>query len=266
MAIEPSPIIRLRNASVVAYRSVMDLTEREKKHLLGEIVKIKGLMPLLMKPRNKQTWTAEDKAELRVHLQRLSDISPYLIVLALPGSFLMLPALAWWLDRRRNRQRPPATDTRPVRFLRGARREHLMWYVIGLIGLVLIVGIVWAYGRTRHNHAAARAKQFDALLFEAKRSVAADDKAGVAPPVTATPVVASPVPELSRKPCLLLPSDLDLYRVFKSALPDHDILAKYSLSDLVDIAPSISGYERDQKLRRLAQHKVDLVVCNRQME
>ena len=111
MAIEPSPIIRLRNASVVAYRSVMDLTEREKKHLLGEIVKIKGLMPLLMKPRNKQKWTAEDKAELRVHLQRLSDISPYLIVLALPGSFLMLPALAWWLDRRRNRQRPPATDT-----------------------------------------------------------------------------------------------------------------------------------------------------------
>jgi hypothetical protein len=26
-------------------------------------------------------------------------------VLALPGSFIMLPALAWWLDRRRNRNR-----------------------------------------------------------------------------------------------------------------------------------------------------------------
>jgi hypothetical protein len=35
----------------------------------------------------------------------LSSISPYLLVLALPGSFLMLPALAWWLDRRRTRQR-----------------------------------------------------------------------------------------------------------------------------------------------------------------
>jgi hypothetical protein len=27
------------------------------------------------------------------------------VVLALPGGLLMLPALAWWLDRRRNRNR-----------------------------------------------------------------------------------------------------------------------------------------------------------------
>ena len=105
-------IIRFRNASVIVYRSVRDLTEREKKHLLSEILQVRGLMPLLMKPRNKQRWTAEDREELRVHLRRLSNISPYLIVLALPGSFLMLPALAWWLDRRRNRQQPgPATPS-----------------------------------------------------------------------------------------------------------------------------------------------------------
>jgi hypothetical protein len=101
-------IITLRDASVATYRSIRDLTEREKKYLVNEILQVKGLMPLLMKPRNKQRWTREDRAELRVHLQRLSDISPYLIVLALSGSFLMLPVLAWWLDRRRNRQRPPA--------------------------------------------------------------------------------------------------------------------------------------------------------------
>lgn len=100
-------VTKLHHASVVAYRSIRDLTEREKKHLLSEIVQVRGLMPLLMKPRNKQRWTLEDRAELRVHLRRLSNISPYLIVLALPGSFLMLPALAWWLDRRRNRKRPP---------------------------------------------------------------------------------------------------------------------------------------------------------------
>ena len=100
-------VIKLRTVSVAAYRSVRDLTEREKRHLLSEIIQVKGLMPLLMKPRNKQRWTAEDRAELSVHLRRLSNISPYLIVLALPGSFLMLPALAWWLDRRRNRKPPP---------------------------------------------------------------------------------------------------------------------------------------------------------------
>jgi hypothetical protein len=40
-----------------------------------------------------------------VHLRTLSTISPYFVVLALPGGLLILPALAWWLDRRRNRNR-----------------------------------------------------------------------------------------------------------------------------------------------------------------
>jgi hypothetical protein len=84
-----------------AFRHVMDLQARERKFLLAEIVQVKGLMPLLMKPRNKQRWSAEDKAELRAHLMRLSHISPYIAVMILPGSFLMLPVLAWWLDRRR---------------------------------------------------------------------------------------------------------------------------------------------------------------------
>jgi hypothetical protein len=99
----PAYIARFRLSSVTAYRSMQALTDREKKHLLHEILQIRGLMPLLMKPRNKQLWTPEDREELRVHLRRLSSISPYLLVLALPGSFLLLPALAWWLDRRRNR-------------------------------------------------------------------------------------------------------------------------------------------------------------------
>jgi len=90
-----------------AYRSVAELTVREKRHLLNEILQVRGLMPLLMKQRNKGHWSYEDRAELRLHLRRLSDLSPYLVVLALPGSFVLLPALAWWLDRRRTRAGPP---------------------------------------------------------------------------------------------------------------------------------------------------------------
>ena len=87
------------------FRSVHELSAREQQHLRGEIVKVRGLMPLLMKPRNDQRWTQEDKRELTTHLRTLSTISPYLVVLALPGSLLMMPVLAWWLDRRRNRER-----------------------------------------------------------------------------------------------------------------------------------------------------------------
>jgi hypothetical protein len=38
----------------------------------------------------------------------LSTLSPYLVVLVMPGGLLALPALAWWLDRRRLRGRTAA--------------------------------------------------------------------------------------------------------------------------------------------------------------
>ena len=82
-------------------REAMQLAERERRFLVAEMVKTRGLMPVLMKRRNKQKWSAEDRAEIRGHLSRLSKLSPYLVILVMPGGFAMLPALAWWLDRRR---------------------------------------------------------------------------------------------------------------------------------------------------------------------
>lgn len=88
-----------------AVRSLATLTAREKQFLVAEILQVRGLMPLLMKPRNRQPWTPDDKLQMVLHLRRLSRLSPYLVVLVMPGGFFFLPALAWWLDRRRNRLR-----------------------------------------------------------------------------------------------------------------------------------------------------------------
>lgn len=96
---------------VALIKSVRDLTAREKQYLTNEILHARGLMPLLMKPRNKQRWSPEDKQELAQRLRRLSSIGPYLVVLAMPGGMVVMPALAWWLDRRRNKRPPgPATQ------------------------------------------------------------------------------------------------------------------------------------------------------------
>ena len=100
------PQLNFRAAAFV--RSLRELTAREKRFIRAEIMQVAGLMPLLMKPRNRMRWSREDKVLLMMQLRRLSRISPYLMVLALPGGLLMLPALAWWLDRRRNRGRPAA--------------------------------------------------------------------------------------------------------------------------------------------------------------
>jgi hypothetical protein len=80
---------------------------REKQYILYAFVQVKGLMPLLMKPRNYQKWTPEDKHELRLHLKRLSRVSAYIDLLVMPGGFAMLPILAWWLDRRSSRRGAP---------------------------------------------------------------------------------------------------------------------------------------------------------------
>ncbi|HEY8068574.1 MAG TPA: hypothetical protein VIF38_06745 [Burkholderiales bacterium] len=94
--------------ALVPVRRAFELAERERKYLLSEMSQVKGLMPVLMRRRNKQKWTQEELAQIRAHLRRLSRISPYLVIIVMPGGFAVLPVLAWWLDRRRNRRQVPA--------------------------------------------------------------------------------------------------------------------------------------------------------------
>ena len=86
-------------------RQLRELMARERAYLTNEILHTRGLMDLLMKQRNGQRWTKEEKHELAARLRRLTNMGPHLVVLAMPGGMLLLPVLAWWLDRRRTRDR-----------------------------------------------------------------------------------------------------------------------------------------------------------------
>ena len=70
---------------------------------LRDLYHIQGFMNLLMKPRNGMPWTAEDKAAIRLHLKSVAASLPMLAVFTLPGGMLLLPLLAWHLDRRKQR-------------------------------------------------------------------------------------------------------------------------------------------------------------------
>lgn len=74
---------------------------RQANDLVADLASMRGLMPLLMKHRNGGQWTREEKTELLMQLRILSRVSPALLLLLLPGSALLLPVYAWWLDRRR---------------------------------------------------------------------------------------------------------------------------------------------------------------------
>jgi len=88
-------------ASPTLISRMMASHKRQARGFVADVLGLRGLMPLLMKHRNGGTWTAREKAELLVQLRKLSRISPYLLFLLLPGSALLLPIYAWWLDRRR---------------------------------------------------------------------------------------------------------------------------------------------------------------------
>lgn len=83
------------------WRQVLSSQRREVRRVLAELMATRGIMPLLMKVRNGEQWTPAEREELLGHLRRMAHLSPYLIALVLPGSMILLPAYAWWLDRRR---------------------------------------------------------------------------------------------------------------------------------------------------------------------
>ena len=74
---------------------------RERDRIRAEMQGIQGLLPLVMKQRNGSRWTPAERAQLQSYLITLTSLSPYLLALVAPGSFVLFPLLAWWLDRRR---------------------------------------------------------------------------------------------------------------------------------------------------------------------
>jgi hypothetical protein len=78
---------------------------RERLRLRDELATMKGAWPLLMKQRRGGRWTPEEKEQLRAMVRSASSVSPYLFIWAVPGSVVLLPFLAWFLDTRRKQKR-----------------------------------------------------------------------------------------------------------------------------------------------------------------
>ncbi|MDB5750229.1 MAG: hypothetical protein JWP65_650 [Ramlibacter sp.] len=83
--------------------SLLASTQREQLRFRDELAAMRGAWPLLMR-RNGGQWTLEDKDQLKRMVRSVSSVSPYLLIWAVPGSVLLLPFLAWFLDSRRRRK------------------------------------------------------------------------------------------------------------------------------------------------------------------
>ena len=83
-------------------QTLADVQRRERVRLAAEMASTRDLMPLLMKQRNGNSWSVEDRKKLKADVAALMHISPYLILFVAPGGFIAMPVLAWWLDRIRD--------------------------------------------------------------------------------------------------------------------------------------------------------------------
>lgn len=83
---------------------------REKSRLKREMATMKGSVVWLVQQRRQGNWNAEERAHLRDVMRSASSVSPYLFIWVIPGSMLILPFMAWFLDKqRKRRERLPPT-------------------------------------------------------------------------------------------------------------------------------------------------------------
>lgn len=112
MFMREKPAARAESGGGSLLAAARDLRRREQERLYTELRQVPGLFGLLMKPRNGVRWSAEERAALRVQMRGLSHLGLYATFLAIPGTSLVLPLLAWWLDRRTRPRdpNPPGTS------------------------------------------------------------------------------------------------------------------------------------------------------------
>jgi len=137
-----------------------------------------------------------------------------------------------------------------------------MWYLITVVWIAVMAAIVYSYGRKRRRRAGERAQDMEKMLAELK-TTAKIKASGVDAPAAQT---AEPRAEFTRKPRLLPQPAALLYYVFRTGLPDHEIFAGVPLIDVLDIAATEQPAQREQLRRKLGQHRLDLVICTKQLE
>lgn len=87
---------------------------REQNRLRREIATMKGSVVWLLRQRRQGQWSLDERTRLREVMRSASAVSPYLIIWAIPGSLLLLPFLAWFIDHRRQRNARTSDSAAPA--------------------------------------------------------------------------------------------------------------------------------------------------------
>ncbi|MCW5576968.1 MAG: DUF2726 domain-containing protein, partial [Burkholderiales bacterium] len=129
------------------------------------------------------------------------------------------------------------------------------WYLLILAPFIAIPVLWWNYRRKL-----AQREELSGMRWE---QLAGTAQGGGAAPAPAVPVG---MPEYRRRERLLDAGQTLVYLLLKQGMPDHEILARVALADLLDPPAGSGEAERELRRRQLAQHSIDFVVCGKAMQ
>jgi hypothetical protein len=152
-------------------------------------------------------------------------------------------------------------------------------WLIGL-GFAAVIGyVVWAHRRNHSARAAARNERLAQLVGEAdplaaaalRSAQAAAAPAPVAqktaePPPAATSEARELVTGYAARSRLFAPEHAVLYYILKTGLPEFEVLAHVSLSELVEAPADMQGWERERRRRALSSHIVHCAVVSKKLQ
>ncbi|XDF33729.1 hypothetical protein RBH89_16165 [Paracidovorax avenae] len=87
---------------------------REQGRFRQELATMRGSVAWLLRQRRQGRWSAEERERLRGLMRSASAVSPYLLIWAVPGSMLLLPFMAWFIDWRRGARERAALAVVPM--------------------------------------------------------------------------------------------------------------------------------------------------------
>lgn len=142
----------------------------------------------------------------------------------------------------------------------------MIWFLFFLAVVVASAIFIWDYRRKARAREAVAQKRFEEMFTARSGAAPAPAPVPAAAPVpvpavpkAAAPAVAAPPANVPADTRFLGKVQTLVYRLLKAGVPDHEVFANVTLAAVI-------GSRNEQEARRLAQYRVDFVVCDKEMK
>ncbi|HEX2828814.1 MAG TPA: DUF2726 domain-containing protein [Burkholderiales bacterium] len=137
----------------------------------------------------------------------------------------------------------------------------LIYIVLALLPIAAVGYIVWDHKRKAAQREAMSAGRMEELLGIAQQAARGG---AIEPSLAPTPREPAPPPvTFVLRERFLSPPQTLLYYLLKTGLPDYLVVAQVPVASLLDPAPNLAAYAREEQARTFARHTVDFAILDK---